>query len=435
MLRKILAAILPFAVMSCSSDDPVEQNIVVPPLPGNDVTVHEPKPKAMWVGGAVNFPVLNVPESVDKYLRQIKATGIDILYMDAMGANSRALCYIDALDPYEEMSYDILEHVLTKCDELDMQVIASLTPLCVGNPRSKAGPAFDSDRWNGKTQYRKVTKEGDIELIDIKYDTTADAVMLEPSIPEVKQYCVDLCAEVVEKYSHHKSFRGLSLDYVRYSNGTDDASWFGYGDAFVRNFEAMMGKKITDQNDFITSGGGFGTYFKEWIYFRTWSVSEVIRAISKRVKEVDPDCEVHLWASADWDSRYSVGQNWATTSYVPDPSPRYLEGYENTGFADDLDVFSLGAYTSDVFISENPMSIWTVENFVTTYQKYIPKNHKCKVWASIAAYAYGNAPDKMRDATTLCLKHTDGMSVFELYHVKNLNLWSPIKQGITNSGY
>lgn len=435
MLKKFLAVILTFAAMSCSSDNPATPDIVEPPLPDHGSTENDPKPKAMWVGGAVNFPILNVKESVDKYLRQIKATGIDILYMDAMGANSRALCEIDALKPYEEMTYDIFEYVLTQCDELDMEVIASMTPLCVGNPRTKAGPAFDSDRWNGKTQQRKVTKEGAIELIDIKDDITADAVMLEPSIPEVKQYCVDLCAEVVEKYSHHKSFRGLSLDYVRYSNGADNASWFGYGDAFVSNFESRMGKTITDQNDFITSGGGFGKYFKEWIYFRTHSVSEIIRAISRRVKEIDPDCEVHLWASAEWSSRYSVGQNWAATSYVPTPGPCYLEGYENTGFADALDVFSLGAYANDVYISDNPSTVWTVENFVTTYQQYIPKDHKCKVWASIAAYAYSNAPDKMRDATTLCLKHTDGMSVFELYHVKNLNLWSPIKQGITNSGY
>lgn len=439
MLKQFFTALIAFATVSCSSSDPILEEGIEPPLPPkHENEIRNPKPKAMWVGGAVNYPVLSVKESTDKYLKMIKATGIDILYMDAMGPSSRALCEIETLKPYEGMPYDIFEYVLTKCDELDMQVIASLTPLCVGSPQTKSGPAFDSDRWDGKTQYRKITQEGEIELIDIRDDVTADAVMLEPSIPEVRQYCADLCAEVVEKYSHHKSFRGLSLDYVRYSNGADNASWFGYGDAFVKNFEARMGVKIKDQNDFITSGGGFGDHFKDWLYFRTLSVTEVIRAISKKVKEVNPQCEVHLWASADWDSRYSVGQNWASTSYIPTEDPndrRYRLDYNETGFAEDLDVFSLGAYANDVFISENPASVWTVENFVTTYQKYIPKNNKCKVWGSIAAYAYGASPEKMRDATRLCLQHTDGVSVFELYHVKNLNLWSPIKQGIDISGY
>ena len=443
MLKNFLAAILTLAAVSCSSDDPVEIGGTVPPPPGKEDVVREPKPKAMWFGGAVNFPVLSSQERVDKYLRQIKATGIDILYMDVMGPNNRALCNVETLKPYEEMTYDIFEYVLTKCDELDMQIIASLTPLCVGNPRTKAGPALDSDRWDGKTQYRKVTKDGDIELIDIKDDATADAVMLEPSIPEVRQYCVDLCSEVVRNYSHHKSFRGLSLDYVRYSNGTDNASWFGYGDTFVKNFEARMGVSIKDQNDFITPDGGLGDFFKEWVYFRTLSISEVIRAISKAVKAVDPECEVHLWASADWDSRYSVGQNWASTSYDPynDPAAndpnhsRYIDKYHETGFAEALDVFSLGAYSTAVWISENPGSIWSVENFVTTYQKYIPKNHSCKVWGSIASYAYPTSPDKLSDAITLCLKHTDGMSVFEFYHVNTMTQWSLIKKGITNSGY
>ena len=443
MFKKILAIFLTLAAMSCSSDDPVEQGGTVPPLPGNEDIVRDPKPKAMWVGGSVNYALLSVQESVDKYLKLIKATGIDILYMDVVGPNATALCNIDAIRPYEEMTYDIFEYVLTKCDEFDMQVIASVTPLCVGNPRTKAGPFFETDRWNGKTQCRKVTKEGDIELVDIKDDVNADAVMLDPAIPEVRAYAAEICGQVVKKYCHHKSFRGLSLDYVRYSNDTGDASWFGYGDEFVKNFENRIGVKITDQNDFITSGGGFGKYFTDWIYFRSLVVAETIKAISERVKADDPDCELHLWASAEWNSRFVVGQNWATTDYDPyndpdakDPSHwRYNERYHETGFADYLDVFSLGAYATDVYSAGSSNPVWNVENFVTTYQKYIPKNHKCKVWASVASYAYGNDPDKMRDAVTLCLKHTDGMSVFELYHVKNFNHWSPIKKGIDNSGY
>lgn len=439
MLKKLFAIFMAAAAVSCSSDDPTQPIPEDPPVPGTGTEVKEPKPKAIWFGGAVDFPVLQVQESIDKYLDLIRASGIDILFMDTMGPNNSMLCNIDAIAPYSEMTFDIFEYVLTKCDELDMQVIASVTPLCVGNPRNQKGPAFDSDRWDGKTQCRKVTKDGPVELIDIRYDTAADAVMLDPAIPEVRSYAAELCGQIVKNYSHHKSFRGLSLDYVRYSNGMDNASWFGYGDEFVKNFEARMGVKITDQNDFITSGGGYGKYFTEWIYFRSMSVTETIKAIAERVKAENPDCEMHLWASAQWSSRYVVGQNWATKSYVPDNERLYINNdqfkYQDTGFADYLDVFSLGAYANDVYISENPATEWTVENFVTTYQKYIPKNHKCKVWGSIASYAYPYDPDKLSNAITLALKHTDGMSVFAFCHVRNFSQWSPIKKGIKNSGY
>ena len=76
--------------------------------------------------------------------------------------------------------------------------------------------------------------------------------------------------------------------------------------------------------------------------------------------------EIQLWASADWGSRYSVGQNWASKKYIPDPGIRYTEKYNETGFANQLDVFVLGAYAEAVWIKDNPNSVWSVENFVNT---------------------------------------------------------------------
>lgn len=437
MFRKIFAVLLAAIAVSCSSDDPFETGAVEPPLP-NKPNVGEKisKPKGMWVGGAVNFSVLNVQDYADKYLKQCKATGINFLYMDVMGPNGYALCNVDALAPYSEMQYDIFEFILTKCDEYGIDVVASLTPLNVGDQRKRKGVFFDSDRWKGKTQCRKINPDlkPEYQILNIEDDLTADIIVLEPSIKEVKDYCVELCGQVVEKYKHHKSFRGLSLDYVRYSNAAPDGGWYGYGDEVVKNFTAMMGIVPDNQNDFISAEGGFGQYFAEWVYFRSMSVAELIRAISKKCKEIMPECEMHLWASAQWSSRYSVGQNWAASSYIPE-GRQYLDGYEKTSFTDAIDVFSLGAYASDIYIKDNPTSDWTVENFVTTYQKYIPKNHKCKVCASVPSYAYYLDATKMRDAVLLCLLHTDGMSVFELYHVRNNNHWSAIKQGIDLSGF
>lgn len=438
MFKKIFTALLTVAAVSCTSDCPVEDSdVVTPPVPVKPDTEEKvPKQKGLWVGGAFDFTILNNKEYIDKYLKMCKATGFTFLYLDAMGPNGYALCNVDALAPYSEMNYDIFEYVLTKCEEYGMEVVASLTPLHVGDQKKKMGVFYDSDRWKGKTQCRKVN-EGltkPYRIVNIEDDLDADCIMLEPSIPDVKNYCVELCAQVVEKYKDYKAFRGLSLDYVRYSNAAPDGTWYGYGDEVVKNFTAMMNVRPDDQNDFISESGGFGKYFTEWVYFRSMTVAELVRAISKRCKEIDPDCEMHLWASAQWSSRYSVGQNWASSSYVPAVDRRYMEGYEKTGFAEALDVFSLGAYASDIYIKDNPSSEWTVENFVTTYQKYIPKNHKCKVWASVPSYAYSDNT-KMRDAVLLCLHYTDGMSVFELGHVKNLNHWSAIKQGIDLSGY
>lgn len=435
-------------MIGCSSSDPILDDSVMPPLPElPGVGVKDPKPKGMWIGGEVNFSILSVKESTDKYLKQLKATGINFIYLGATGPSGYALCEIDAIPPYVEMTYDIFDYVLTRCDELEIDVIANMIPLYAGDQRKKKGIYYESDRWTDKIQYRKYNpdKGADYQIIPITQQQDADCIMLDPCLREVREYTADLCAQVVRKYMHHKSFRGVSLDYYRYSNAAtrynadgslEDLGWYGYGPNILKEFTSMMGITPNNENDFINQYGGPGELFAEWLYFRSMCVAEGIRLVSKRCKEVYPECEMHLWASAHWDSRYQVGQNWATTDYIPTGS-HYLKGYEKTGFADAIDVFSLGAYAANVYIAEDPSTPWSVENFVTTYHKYIPKNHHCKVWASVQSYdkAYVQDPTKLRDAVLLCLQHTDGMSVFELCHVKNNNQWSTIKQGIDLSGY
>lgn len=52
-------------------------------------------------------------------------------------------------------------------------------------------------------------------------------------------------------------------------------------------------------------------------------ITNLITNIRSKVKTINPDMEIQLWASADWGSRYSVGQNWASKKYIPDPGIRY----------------------------------------------------------------------------------------------------------------
>lgn len=436
-----MGAFVVASMMSCSSENTVIDDSVMPPLPDLPQNkVKDPKPKALWVGGEVNFSILNDPEYCDKYLNQIKATGFNVLFLGATGPNGYALCDIDAIPRYVGMNGDIFEYVLTRCDEMDIEVIANMIPLYAGNQNNKKGIYYDSDRWTDKIQYRKLNPGNGAayNLEPITSEVTADCILLDPCLQEVREYTADLCAQVVRKYMHHKSFRGVSLDYYRYSNPVRDEGypWYGYGPNIRKEFKDMMGIDVTDENDFINQYGGPGRYFAEWVYFRSMSVAEGIRLVSKKCKEVDPDCEMHLWASAYWDNRYEVGQNWAASSYEP-TGGAYYPGYEKTAFADALDVFDLGAYAENIYINENPATPWSVENFVTTYQKYIPKNHKCKVWGSIQTYDrhYVAEPNRVRDAVLLSLQYTEGVSVFELCHVRNNNQWSKIKEGIDLSGY
>jgi hypothetical protein len=122
-----------------------------------------------------------------------------------------------------------------------------------------------------------------------------------------------------------------------------------------------------------------------------------------------------------------VGQNWASKKYTPTGNS-YTDEYSKTGFADQIDVFSLGAYADKVWKKDAPGSEWSVENFVTTYSQYTMGD--CKVYGSIGSYAYGTNKTAVSDAVYLCLKNTEGMSVFEISHVINGNQWGAIKEGV-----
>lgn len=164
------------------------------------------------------------------------------------------------------------------------------------------------------------------------------------------------------------------------------------------------------------------------VKFRTAAVTNLISNIRSHIKSINPQMELQLWASAHWKSRYSCGQNWASKKYVPTANGIYTSSYNQTGFADQLEAFVLGAYADNVWISEDPMTDWSVENFVNTYNNYTMGD--CKVYGSIPAYPpYDNA-SKLSDAVYLCMKRTDGLMVFELSHVLTNGTWDAIKEGI-----
>ena len=255
-------------------------------------------------------------------------------------------------------------------------------------------------------------------LVDIRNQTDVDAAMLNPCLPEVQTYVISIIEEIVTKYP---KLKGFSLDYCRWYGGN-----YGFSDATIQAFQTYSGETVTTRNDIITSTGGIGRLYNKWIEFRSMTITNLITNISSKIKAINPSIELHLWASADWGSRYSVGQNWASKSYSPAASSIYTADYSKTGFADQLDVFVLGAYADAVWISENPGSVWSVENFVNTYDNYTKGD--CKVYGSIPAYSYDNKATS--DAVYLCMKHTDGLMVFEISHVINKNSWSAIKEGI-----
>ncbi len=203
-----------------------------------------------------------------------------------------------------ERDWDYLAYWIEEAERLDMKVIASLSVLGYGYTKTKEGLVYEDDRWNGKTQEEMPDSSKPDLLVDMRDQTNVDAVMLNPAIPEVQVFIISIIEEIATKYP---KLKGICLDYCRWYGGR-----YGFGDATIAAFEAYSGVKVNDNNQIITSNGGVGPLYKHWIEFRSMTITNFITNISSKVKGVNPDLELHLWASADWRSRYIVGQNWAS---------------------------------------------------------------------------------------------------------------------------
>ncbi|WP_019541445.1 family 10 glycosylhydrolase [Proteiniphilum acetatigenes] len=384
------------------------------------------KPIQMWIDAHANFSRFANKENITSYMEKMKETGFNEVYVDVKPGIGYALYDSDILPQLTkwdnetvDRDWDYLAFWIEEAERLDMKVIASLSVMGFGYTKTKEGLIYDSDRWNGKTQVEMPDNNPD-NLVDIRDQTNVDAAMLNPSLPEVQSFIISIIEEIVTKYP---DLKGLCLDYCRWYGGN-----YGFSDATIDAFEAYSGLAVTNKNDIITSTGGIGPLYSQWIEFRSMTITNLITNIRSKVKLINPGMELHLWASAHWNSRYSVGQNWASKDYKPTGSGIYTETYSKTGFADQIDVFSLGAYAEYVWKSENPNSEWSVENFATTYSNYTMED--CHVYGSIGTYAYGDKASAVSDAVHLCLKNTDGIMVFEISHVINNNQWNAIKEGI-----
>ena len=433
--RTIFLLFVLFSFVACSGDKQDDPLPEIPLGPGGSV---EPGDKSiqLWVDAHANFTRLATKESITMYLQKIKDTGFNEVYVDVKPGIGYALYNSDILPKLTQWGnetvdrdWDYLQFWIDEAKRLDIKVIASISTLGFGSTNNKEGLVYDSNQWDGKTQMALLNTSTDPNkpnynaIEDIRNRPGIDAAFLNPVFPEVQNFVVAIIEEIITKYP---GLKGVCLDYCRWYNN-DTGRYYGFEPTTLSEFEKWSGVKLNNANDIITAKGEMGSQFARWTEFRSLTITNLITSIRSRIKAINPDMELHLWASAHWTSRYSVAQNWASKKYKPSGG-QYTATYNQTGFADQLDAFSLGAYADAVWEKEAPGSDWSVEKFVTSYRQYIQGD--CKVYGSIGSYSYGGRVAAVSDAVYLCLKYTNGVMVFELGHVINGNQWDAIKKGI-----
>jgi hypothetical protein len=409
---------------SGGNDNPIEDK--KPDIPTNVDGPGEKvnKPVQLWIDAHANFSRLSSKANVTTYLGLMKDAGFNEIYLDVKPGIGHALYDSDLLPKLTKWGsetpvnrdWDYLGFFIEEAERFGISVIASISTLGYGVPSLQEGPIYDDPKWAGKTQMEMVGNNPN-NIVDIRTQTSVNAAMLNPCLPEVQAFVISIVEEIVTKYP---KLKGICLDYCRWYD-----KCYGFGDATIALFESYIGERVNNRNDILTATGGIGPLYPKWLEFRSLAVTNLITNIRTAVKAIRPNIELHLWAFGYWGYRYEVGQNWASKKYIPSGYV-YTNTYNKTGFADQLDVFSLGAYLEYVWNKENPGG--TVERYVTSYAQYTMGD--CKVYGSLFTFLYGTNKSAISDAVYLCLKNTEGVMVFDLSHVVNNNQWGAIKEGV-----
>jgi hypothetical protein len=406
------------------------------------------KEKMLWLDADENFATnFATRESTTALLDRIKAAGFNKIVVDVRPAEGNVLYNSSFMPLYggvAERGYDYLQFMLDEAKKRGMKVTVSAVIFGAGFMKDAVrDPSKGRTRgvaWSDPELAKLVCQEyvpGKKFPMNTMEDTAAakDArrkgagsfIFLNPAHPDVQAYVLRFIEEIVTKYD----FDAFALDYCRFPDSESDFSDFSRGE-----FEKFIGTKVSKWPEDIFGYNPDGSHIKgkhyyDWWRWRATVIHDVIERIRIRIKELKPDMRIEYWAGS-WLSQDS-GQNWASPSYnltADHDSGWYYSQwmkpeYSKTGFADLLDTFLLGTYMTDTYEGPTGPDGYTDPNPDTPpmesleYQiergyRYVGK--ACTMYGNVVGT---NTPAVAEEQIYYCLKHSEGVMVFDLCHFVN----------------
>lgn len=385
------------------------------------------KPVAIWIDAEANFGRLKTKTDIRFWLDKIEKAGFNAIIVDVKPVQGDVLYDSDFLPTCTSLGgatvpdrdFDYLQYFIDQAHERGMRITVSTTIFTMGLPQSKTGPGYTDPYWDDKF-CKEYLPDGIVDIRETK--DWGIFAFLNPVLPEVHDYVMRMVTEICTKYD----FDGYALDYCRYQNINSD-----FSDASKEAFEEYLGIELQNfpediyyYKEGVVGKDSYtpGPYYNQWIEWRSSVIQGYIRDIRETVKSIKPDVDIEYWA-ASWWPLPATGQNWASPNLNSTGSYWWATPeYYKTGFADQLDIFQLGAYLNRVYGASDAES---VEYAINRAKRII--NGDCGLYGTIQC---ADRNFDIEEAVYLCLKETDGVMVFELSHAYNTNAWDKIKSGV-----
>lgn len=394
----------------------------------------DPEPEVyITIAADANFVRFSNQDSIVWYLDKARDAGINHVVLDVKPNYGKVLYrsqYLPYLDYIEGITaqplgrdWDYLQFFIDECHKRDMRISASFSIMPCGSAYWQRGMCYQDSIYD---KWLAIERRPDGTFSDMR-DTRKAAVFLNPALPEVQQYALNLIMELVHNYD----IDGFSLDYCRFPDADSDFSDFSR-----LEFENYIGASIENWPDdiFIYDEEGNridGPLAKQWWAWRAKIISDFIHTASDSIHAAKPDVDVEYWAATWIHALNSSGQNWASPkSSWPMAYSYGSPEYQATGFAPFIDVFAAGAYLERVHGADDNESIEYAYNRADTLL-----HGDCRLVGSLYAVNHDNNPDNpnnMYNAASMALNKTGNLRLLDISHLEKYDLWSSIRSAITD---
>lgn len=459
-----IAPVLMLIAFFSSSFQSCEKEVKAQLPPVEDEVIEEWTPGRadafVWVDAAAN--VFQEPgrfrdkDDIKLILDSLKYVGVNGLVIDVKHNTGHTLfesAYTQKLSSLNGFNAlpDYVNFMVNEARDREMKVYFSMNTFVYGNTSSATGYIYDNP--NFKEHESIVINEAGNR---VPISTTGRNSFLNPLSMEVQDLTLDIIKEAATKYKPD----GIILDYCRYSGIYAD-----FSDLSKEKFIEFLEEKFDDHsakymdfprdivNSWQTVGNSVepnatGKYYKKWLYFRAKVLKDFFARTRQELKAAAPDVELGAYSGAWYSSYYQEGNNYASETYDPfnDEELTFnfaIPGYQETGYAEQLDLFFSGNYYKQLYLADNSATAhlkyhwWSVEGSMNGIE-YITRN-KVPVYSSIDVgnVTYDSEEDISKAIKYMYNRSNGGVMIFDVCHVTvprynplRKGLWDAVKKGL-----
>lgn len=454
-MRQYFAAIALFTsllISSCGDDD----SLKIPESWKDDDSisvVKSQKPRYIWIDAAANFPRFadskdNIRTDLQKaydagftdIVVDVRPSEGDILYQSDLCEQITKLDYWDTDGSYKfyerTATWDYLQAFIDIGHEIGLKVNAAFNTFTGGclypYGLGEQGLVFrDSTKRSWVTVLNLesgLVNEMDCTSTDPSADEYYGTKFLNPCNDEVQTYILGLLADLAEY-----DLDGIFLDRCRYDDLRSD-----FSDVSKAKFEAYIGQSVDNFPDDILLPGTLSEpyfhpkFFKSWLSFRAKTIRDFMEKAAVKVKSINPNITFGVYVGAWYSEYYTMGVNWASTSYDPSAEFSWADSdYRKYGYAALCDMMLLGCYASASNVYGT--TEWTMQGFCTQAKKKILGACKFAGGPDVGnsdGFTEGGAETAVTNSVDACINSSNGYFLFDMCHVREYDYWDDLKKGI-----